>query len=358
MILTRRGTLTGALALSLGACDAAIAAPSGAARAVKVAAREAAAKGFSGQVHLELDGRVVVNDAWGRIGPGDAPPLTRHTRINIASVSKSVTAVAIFTLVEVGRIALTDRIDRFLPGAPADKAGIILAELLEHSSGLPNSYAADGIADRDKAMAAIFAEPLSFTPGGGSLYSNLNYEVLAAVIEIASGEAYGDYVRRKVLAPAGMRDTRFWAQVDPRRGRDAARIAPPDPANAFDFTNLGPNWGYLGSGGLWSTASDIAAFVSAVMAGRILKPALVATMLAPRIGTRGPSSFTYGWFVRPEGRRMVWTRGNEDWGHNAVAYWWPETRTLLTLTSNAGQHEGLAWSRFLGEALEPVLFPL
>lgn len=226
---------------------------------------------------------------------------------------------------------------------------------MEHSAGLPNSYAADGIADRGKAMAAILAEPLAFAPGSNSLYSNLNYEVLAAVLEIASGQAYADLVRREVLVPAGMVDTRLWAELDPRTSPDIAAIAPTDPGADFSVDALGPNWGYLGSGGTWSTAEDIAAFVRAVVAGRIINAGSVATMLAPRIGTRGPSSFTYGWFVRDSPRPMVWTRGNEDWGHNAVAYWWPGPRILLTLTSNAGLHQDLAWSRWLGESLEPVL---
>lgn len=357
MTPTRRGALTGALAVGLASARPA---RSGGAddqvRSVDAAAQAASALGFSGQVHLETAGAIVLSKAYGRIGPGDAPPVTRRTRINIASVSKSITATVVFSLIDAGRLALTDRVDRFLPDAPADKAGITLAQLMEHSSGLPNSYAADGMARRDQAMGAILGQPLAFTPGGGSLYSNLNYEVLAAVIEIASGQAYADVARHDVLAPAGMVDTRFWAELDPRSSLDIARIAPADPEDAFDVEALGPNWGYTGSGGIWSTADDIAAFVRAVMAGRILRPASVEAMLAPRTGTRGPSTFTYGWFIRGGGRPMIWTRGVEDWGHNAVAYWWPDRRTLLTLTSNAGQHEGLAWSRWLGESLEPVLF--
>lgn len=354
MILSRRDTVAGALAASM-APDVVVAAPDLRAQAVETAALKSQALGFSGQVHLEIDSRVALSRAYGRIGPGDAPPLTRRARINIASISKSITAVAAFTLIEGGHLALSDRLDRFLPAAPPDKAGITLAQLMEHSSGLPNSYAADGIADRGKAMTAILAEPLAAAPGAGSLYSNLNYEVLAAVIEIASGAAYADVVRREVLVPAGMVDTRFWAELDPRTSPEIARIAPASAEDAFDVAALGPNWGYVGSGGIWSTAADVAAFVRAVMGGRILRPATVTVMLAPRLGTRGPSSFTYGWFTRGGERPMIWTRGNEDWGHNAVAYWWPDRRTLLTLTSNAGPHEGLAWSRWLGESLEQAL---
>ncbi|HRD27393.1 MAG TPA: serine hydrolase domain-containing protein [Caulobacter sp.] len=356
MTSTRRGALGGALAVGLSSARPAWSGGVDPVKSVDAAVQRASALGFSGQVHLETAGKVVLSKAYGRIGPGDAPPVTRRTRINIASVSKSITATVVFCLIDTGRLALTDRIDRFLPDAPADKAGITLAQLMEHSSGLPNSYAADGIARRDQAMTAILAEPLAAAPGDGSLYSNLNYEVLAAIAEIASGETYADLTRHEVLAPAGMVDTRLWAELDPRSSPDIARIAPTDPEAAFDVAALGPNWGYTGSGGVWSTADDIAAFVRAVMAGRIIRPASVEAMLAPRTGTRGPSAFTYGWFVRGGRRPMIWTRGVEDWGHNAVAYWWPDARTLLTLTSNAGQHEGLAWSRWLGESLEPVLF--
>lgn len=357
MNLTRRETLTGGLAVGLGANASAFAAAGdGEARAVDAAAVAAEALGFSGQLHLDINDRLVLSRAYGRSGPGEAPRLSRRTRINIASISKSITAVAAFSLIEGGHLALTDRVDRFLPDAPSATAGITLAQLMEHSSGLPNSYAADGMTDRDQAMAAILAQAPAFAPGSGSLYSNLNYEVLAAVIEIVSGEAYADVVRRQVLLPASMVDTRFWDELDPRTSPDIARVAPTDPDAAFDETALGRNWGYIGSGGIWSTADDVANFVRAVLAERILKAETVDTMLAPRAGARGPSAFTYGWFNRGGNRPMIWTRGNEDWGHNAVAYWWPGQRTLLTLTSNAGPHEDVAWSRWLGESLEPVLF--
>lgn len=152
-------------------------------------------------------------------GFGTAPDL----RFQIFSLSKMVTGLAVATLVQQGKLGLDDPVARWLGRAwtqPADVrlTSITVGQVLSHTAGLASSRDDDEIvrrvrrsgrgADRERnrgdLVALLVKEPLAQAPGQSYLYSNLGYAVLGSVIEAASGEAYEEYCRRKVLQPLGL----------------------------------------------------------------------------------------------------------------------------------------------------------
>jgi CubicO group peptidase (beta-lactamase class C family) len=166
-----------------------------------------------------------------------AESVTTVTPFWIASISKQFGAVAVLKLAESRQLSLQDSLPRFFPNAPVDKRGIRLEQLLDHTAGLARRYAADGIADRDSAVAAILSIPLDRPHGQAFGYSNDAYTLVAAIVEIESGRSYERYLADNLLAPAGLHHTGFWG---PREHPEVAPIR-----GAFtDRANIRPNWGF------------------------------------------------------------------------------------------------------------------
>jgi CubicO group peptidase (beta-lactamase class C family) len=150
-------------------------------------------------------------------------------------------------------------------------------QLLLHTSGLPQNYAADGIRERDSAVTAILKDRLVSAPGAGFSYSNENYELLAAIVEVVSGRRYEDFVRRYILARAKMKATKFWAEASPPGSPPVAR-----KNRELEPAILERNWGYLGSGGLYTSVVDLHRWFAALERGRILRPESLFRMWQPQ----------------------------------------------------------------------------
>lgn len=133
----------------------------------------------------------------------EAPP--GDPLIDIGSITKLVTAVAVLNLVEEGHLSLTTPISDLLEGVPEDKRDITIHQLLTHSSGLIESTGSDEeVLDRTAFIARLMAAPLQNPPRERYLYSNAGYSLLAAIIELKSGGSYESYLRGNLLAPSDL----------------------------------------------------------------------------------------------------------------------------------------------------------
>src|SRR3990172_9303764 len=146
----------------------------------------------------------------------------------LAPLTKVVaTTPAVMLLVDAGTVQLDRPVRDYLadfqgPG----KERVTVHQLLAHTSGLP-AYRPFYEAAKDAAALRrlVMEEPLRWTPGSRAEYSDLNGMLLAWIVEAVSGERLDGYVRERILAPAGMTETRFL----PPRGTSA----PPAPGGFF-----------------------------------------------------------------------------------------------------------------------------
>lgn len=148
--------------------------------------------------------------------------ITPDTPFLIGSVTKTLTAFAVAQLADAGRLSFDDPVVKHLPdfSLDADDGGrtITLRQLLTHTSGLRQWSGHDARAQREGRFGHIApARP----PGEAFEYSSLNYIVLGRVIEKVSGLAYGEYLRRHVFEPLGMK--RSFTDLAEARGRGLAR---------------------------------------------------------------------------------------------------------------------------------------
>lgn len=301
---------------------------------------------------VSINDTLILSDGYGSLDSAHRTKPADTTLFNIASITKSFTAMALVRLAAEGRLSVSDTLARFFPGLPMDKRGITLDQCLLHTSGLGQRYASDGLTTRAEAVAAIGSDTLQDKPGNDFHYSNENYELLAAVVEMATGMDHESYLETNVLRPCDLRHTLFWRDVD---SLAAPMFAPALPQQAPAFR--GRDWGYVGSGGLFSSARDLHKWFTAIESGRSLWAAQRDTLWRPR-GELSVGQLGYGWFISTtKGEKEIWTRGTESWGHNAVVRWFPGRRVLIIVLTNSGEmgDQNSTGNRTLSEALVDVL---
>jgi CubicO group peptidase (beta-lactamase class C family) len=271
----------------------------------------AAADGFTGAALVAIDGEVVLARGYGWADEAAGEENTVDTRFIVASISKTLTAAAIGRLVGEGRLGLDDPIARHLPGVPDDKHAITIAQLLNHTSGLPDEYLGESAPERDDAARAILAAPLAAAPGERWAYSNDGYALLGAIIERTSGEPFETYVHRELLGPAGMTSSAyFWEERQPA-GVVAHGYNRGDDHDPLRRPPIG--WGRRGVGGLISTVADLHRWATALDAGAIVPLDVQRAMLDRVVPVREGLDDALGWFVlaAPDGGRVLYHGGND-----------------------------------------------
>ena len=142
------------------------------------------------------------------------------TRFRIASLSKNFTDAAIASLVDRGVLALDTTVSKYMPDFPRGSE-ITIDHLVNHRSGVvhTNELAElEGVTRMtlDEMIALIASKPLDFDPGAEENYSNGGYDLLARIVEKASGLTFEEYLRRFVFAPLELDDmgvTRTYAVI-------------------------------------------------------------------------------------------------------------------------------------------------
>jgi CubicO group peptidase (beta-lactamase class C family) len=155
-------------------------------------------------VLIVRDGEPIYSQAFGSY--------TLEQRVPIASASKWLSAAVIARLVDRGVLRWDDRIERYLPTAPADKRAITLRQLFSHSSGLSGAAAiciSIPAASLQSCVDSILATPLLYAPGRGFVYGGNSMQVAGRMAEIASGQRWDDLFRAEVAGPLGMTQTDY-----------------------------------------------------------------------------------------------------------------------------------------------------
>jgi len=310
-------------------------------------------RGFSGAVAVEVRGKLVLCKGYGWTDSTRAFPISPDTRFFIASVAKQITAAAVLLLSEDGRLRLEDSIVRFFPGlAGTPAAAITIQQLLTHRAGLGGNYRADGTFTRSGAIEAVFRDSLATVPGTVFHYTNDAYAVLAAVIEVVSDQSYESFVSRRLLLPLGLKKTGFWGFVDEL---DASRYAQTE--EPLDSAMRPPNWGRRGSEGIWSTAGDLYRWYRAVWRSDVLSPDSRGSMFTPSLRLESGTGIGFGTYesATPSGGIERWTRGTEDFGHNAVIRWFPDEDLAVIVLSNSGEIEGTYANQLISDGIVELL---
>ena len=252
-------------------------------------AREAYEKGgFNGVWLYAENGEIVSKGACGWVDAENTLPMREDTIFEMASITKQFTAAAIMLLVREGKLSVDDEYTKYYPEYPYK--GVTVRNLLTHTSGLPEGLETDDLvcpAWENEHRIPPCSEMLSFlaelgreagsAPGEKFEYNDINYCLLANLVEKLSGEKFEDFLKKNVFEPAGMDDTNI---LHTRRdGRPNDRIArnmvmedgvlvPSDLSKAASYV--------VGSDGLngcdyaYTTVFDMLRWDRALRAGKVL----------------------------------------------------------------------------------------
>ena len=269
--MKRIGSLlvSGVLALSLCTllAGAAEAAPATLEETAQAAAQAALTTGGAQSIQYALwqDGEIILTGHAGDYSRSENRLLTDDMLYGIGSVSKVYTAAAVLNLAEEGKLDLDAPVTDYLPEftmADARYTDITVRMLLNHSSGLPGSTTANAflLNDPDTLAADTLLEELSgetlkADPGAFSVYCNDGFTLAELVVEAVSGMDFDAYVRQAVLEPAGLDNTWFPGE-DFDQSLLAKTYLTADDPRALPAETVGIH----GTGGIYASASDLAAF--------------------------------------------------------------------------------------------------
>jgi D-alanyl-D-alanine carboxypeptidase len=288
------------------------------------------------------NGTTVLAEGFGAKSLETGRPVKADTMFAIGSITKQFTAACILLLAEDGKLAVTDKVIKYYPGLTR-AADITLLDLMNHVSGYPDYYPLDFV-DRpmarptpsDEVIRRFGTRPLDFEPGSRYSYSNTGYLILGRVVEKVSGEAYADFLSRRILKPLGLSRTVY--EPDPAspacaRGHLSFWLGAPEVVPLE-----GKGW-VAAAGALFSTPTDLAAWDLALIGGKVLKPDSFKLMTAPRrLNDGGVSNYGCGLSVAERGGTTVLSHSGAVNGFYALSLVVPSTRSVVILFSNLSSY--------------------
>jgi CubicO group peptidase (beta-lactamase class C family) len=304
-------------------------------------------------IAISRSGQFVYDQA---VGMGDRQHMTQvqqSSLFRIASVTKPITSVTIFSLMEQGKLHLTDKV--FGPsgilgtkyGEPPYKqyvSDITVDHLLTHTAGGWPNDSTDPMMrnlswDQTKLITETIANlPLTNPPGSHWAYSNFGYCVLGRVIEQVTGQPYAAYVQTNILAPCGISTMQIAANKESQRAPNEVVYYGQFSEEPYklNVTRMDSHGGWIAS------STELVQFLNHVAGApgipALLKAATIRTMTTPAPAyPQGPARYARGW--------MVNANGSGNWWHNGSL---PGTTTVMVRTAT-----GMCWAALTNTRTQP-----
>ena len=288
--------------------------------------------GLNGVVLYAEQGQVIYEKAfgWRDLSNRQKDSLRIDDAFQLSSDSKMFTAEAIMLLKAEGKLDYDDDVRKYIPQLPYE--GITIRMLLHHRSGLPRY---DAMADQhwrdrkkpfsNEAMIKMLAEkkPEPYgTPDGFYFYNNINYALLATVVERASGMHFEDFMRERIFEPLGMEHSYIYSM----RNDTAVSLYMPVDAHGHDLFKNGPLKtqndylnGVMGDKIMFSTVEDLWKFNQALDKHVLLPDSLQAEAFKPGSPEwKNDENYGFGWRMSKEHPNMFFHYG-----------WWKGYRSAI-----------------------------
>lgn len=265
-------------------------------------------------------------------------PAKPESAYRLASVTKPMTALAVLQLVEKGKINLDAEVQTYVPYFPKKKWPVTVRQLLGHLGGISHykDFATElHIKERKttREAVAIFENfDLLAEPGTRYSYSSYGYNLLGAVIEAASGQAYGDYMREHIWLPLGMTDTHMDdpLAIIPNRVRGYQLVN--GQLKNSEFIDISSRFS---AGGTRSTVPDLLKFAKGLNTGKLLSKANMEAMYNSMQTRDGRlTDYGMGWETNPQmGRYIVRHTGGQQ-ETRTVLYHFPDKNLAIAAATN------------------------
>ena len=289
---------------------------------------------FNGVSLIASGDEIILFNSYGLANVENQEPLTVDHQFQIASVSKSFVAVSILQLVEARELTLDQTIDKYFPDMPNAKE-ITIHQLLTHTSGL---YSGDDLTNYSEVTSVEEIISPAFKPsnlyyeepGTYSIYSNLGYDVLGAIVEKVSGMPYEKYLEKNILIPADM--TQSGLNIEGNALEKLATAYNGNIEENYEAKVLHPSFGYS-SGGLHSTAMDLYKYDRALKSNSLISQESydLMTQAYTKVGRK---DYGYGWYIDTGVENTISHTGNLIGWHSMLLRHQEDKVTVILLTNH------------------------
>ncbi len=290
------------------------------------------------------DGKVLYRKAFGMANLELQVPMKPENVIEIGSITKQFTAVAILMLEEQGKLAIEDEITKHIPDYPTNGKTITIHHLLNHTSGI-KSYT--GMLDfiefarkdhTPKDIVDFFKnEPMDFDPGEKYLYNNSGYILLGQIIEKVSRQSYADFITDHIFKPLGMKNSYYGSKTKLISNR--AEGYSPYQDGWQKAIPMSMTWPYA-AGALMSTVDDMLLWHRAIHSNTlILQESRKKAFSNTTLNNGKPTNYGYGWAVSEINGTPSIEHGGGIFGYTTSGIYVPsEDMYLIVLTNRDGSH--------------------
>ena len=246
----------------------------------------------------------------------------------LGSTTKAFTGLAIQMITDEGYINLDDNISEYIPWLQflyeGEKTDITIRQLLSHSSGNPyktlyNLPSGDYRGVIEKSVKAINGMELDFTPGSQYQYVNMNYTILAYLLEVITGKNYEAYIQENILLPLGMNNTYLY--LDQAIQKDSFISGSRTFLGCSMEYNVELEGANKPAGGLITCTADLSKWIKAQMGEANvpdnLKIAIARThdiSQCAYIPQDGDDYYLFGWHISIDGEKIMHTGGIQNYG--------------------------------------------
>ncbi|GAB3244181.1 serine hydrolase [Hymenobacter seoulensis] len=279
-----------------------------------------------------------------------------HTPYYLGSVSKSLTAFGVLTLVENGRLKLDQPVTTLLPTlhVTGGSTPLTVRHLLNHTSGIAKKAGFGALPPLPELERAGFSLATAPQPGQKHEYSNLNYALLGLIIEKVSGRTFQQYMQEQVFAPMGM-DHTFSGSSAQNETRVVAQYqywGPfPVKSRQADYALTAVPAGFI-----CSSAADMGKYLQAnlnkgtVGTRRVLDSGLVAALHTP--WAKGKTGYAMGWNQGSyNGKRLLQHLGSTATSYSAI-FILPDDNLGVAVLTNSNS---LGFSESLVEGIVSIV---
>lgn len=228
---------------------------------------------FKGNLLVAEKGKIIYQKTVGWTDASEQTPLTADYRLHIGSIAKEFNAVAIMILKEQGKLSLDDNVAKYLPELPVWAEKIKIRNLLQYTSGVPQSVWRNTKGDADNLNNLKAVTALDFEPGTRYAYNNNDVFLQRRIIERISGMSYEAFVQEKLFKPSGITEAVF------NPGESVSLVA-----NSYNDQKKQDNLTYEIAGWPALTPMDFLKWSEVLNSFRLISPASTKELCIPFSG--------------------------------------------------------------------------
>lgn len=265
-------------------------------------------QGFAGQLLVAHQGKVLVLRGFGTMRPSGRRPVDSEAVMPLASVTKPITASAVLSLAADGKLSLDDPIGTHVPELARQWGDIPIRMVMTHTAAIPGEIVNRDFegrprfepVDRETLIERLNRFRPEHAPGARFDYSNVGYNLLAALIETVSGKSFEDYIADGMLGPAGVDGIGVqrpsWRAARLVTGREGTSSL----GHYFDQPMRSDGMGFhiRGSGDLMATPRGVLEWWRSIRDGSWLPDRWLHQWLEPRVTRPDGTEYGYGWAFR------------------------------------------------------------